>query len=92
MVITKEKHIEMLADLESAGIERTTAINDTDKFSQAVCAFSNDMIDSRQPGYLLIGVKNDGTLSGLSVTGQLLQNLGALRSGRNIRRFVEHIA
>jgi predicted HTH transcriptional regulator len=37
-------------------------VNDTDKFSEAVCAFANDMPDSKQNGYLLVGVHDDGRL------------------------------
>ncbi|MFH1096140.1 MAG: RNA-binding domain-containing protein [Candidatus Desantisbacteria bacterium] len=83
-MITKEKLLEMLSDLESARIERTIATKDTDKFSQAVCAFANDMSDSRETGYLIVGINDNGNPSGLTVTDQLLQNLAALRSDGNI--------
>lgn len=49
-----------------------------------MCAFANDLSNHKQPGYLLIGVKDDGVLSGLKVTDELLRNLGALRSEGNI--------
>src|SRR5687767_6310104 len=75
----------MLSDLESDSVERTIGINDTDKFARAVTAFSNDLSDRKLPGYLLIGVDNRGTLSGLRVTDELLQNLAALRSDGNIQ-------
>ncbi len=32
----------MMVDIESDRIERTTSTNNTDKFAQAICAFSND--------------------------------------------------
>lgn len=75
----------LLADLESDRVERTISTSNTDKFAQAVCAFANDFPAHRQPGYLLIGVKDDGQLSGLQVTDDLLQTLGALRSDGNIQ-------
>lgn len=75
----------LLQDLESDRIERTVSTSNTDKFAQAVCAFSNDLPNHQQPGYLLIGVDDAGRLSGLQVTDQLLQNLGALRSDGNIQ-------
>lgn len=74
----------LLSDLEADHIERTESVNNTDKFGMAICAFANDLPDHRRPGYLLIGVKDDGVLSGLKVTDQLLQNLGGIRSDGNI--------
>lgn len=74
----------LLTDLESDRIERTTSTTNTGKFAEAVCAFANDFPNHRQPGYLLLGVNDDGALSGLEVTDQLLQNLAALRSDGNI--------
>ncbi|EQD49146.1 transcriptional regulator, partial [mine drainage metagenome] len=53
-------------------------------FSQAICAFSNDLPNYRQPGYLLVGVKDNGSLSGLTVTDELLRNLGGIRSDGNV--------
>ena len=37
-----------------------------------------------QPGHLIVGVDDQGAVSGLTVTDQLLQNLGSLRSNVNI--------
>lgn len=84
-MLTQEQLLEMLADIESDRIECTISTSNTDKFAQAVCAFANDFPGNRQPGYLLVGVRPDGSLDGLSVTDQFLQNLGALRSDGNIQ-------
>jgi len=75
----------MMKDTESDRIERTVSVDKTDKFSQAVCAFANDFPNHQLPGYLLLGVKDNGESSGLQVTDQLLQNLAALRSDGNIQ-------
>jgi ATP-dependent DNA helicase RecG len=83
-MLTEAQLTELLSDLESDRVERTTSVSDTDKFCQAICAFANDLPNHQQPGYLLIGVKDDGSLSGLSVSHQLLQNLGDIRSNGNI--------
>lgn len=84
-MLTPEQLLTLLSDLESDRIERTTATRDTDKFAQAVCAFANDLPNHDQPGYLVIGVKDNGIPVGLEITDQLLQNLGALRSDGNIQ-------
>lgn len=50
-----------------------------------MCAFANDIVNSRSPGYLLIGVDDkSGKASGLQVTDQLLPNLAALGTDGNI--------
>jgi len=84
-MITKPELLSLLTDLESDRIERTISTSNTDKFAQAICAFANDFPAHRQPGYLLVGVTDDGQPSGLKVTDDLLQNLGALRSDGNIQ-------
>ena len=83
-MITERELKLLLKDLESDRVERSVSVNNTVKFSEAVCAFSNDFPDSRLPGYLLIGVKNNGDLAGLKVSDQLISNLGSLRSEGNI--------
>ena len=83
-MLTQAEIMSLLADVESDRIERTESTKDTDKFCQAICAFANDLPNHRQPGYLLVGVKDNGTLSGLKVSDKLLQNLGAIRSDGNV--------
>ena len=87
MSLTSAELLLLLADLESDRIERTVWTTNTpiENFSQAVCAFANEFPGHRQTGYLLIGVRDDGQLSGLKVTDELLQSLGALRSEGNIQ-------
>lgn len=83
-MISQEELLELLGDLESDRIERTQSATSTDKLAQAVCAFANDLPQYGQPGYLIIGVDDQGHPTGFNVTDQLLQNLGALRSDGNI--------
>jgi ATP-dependent DNA helicase RecG len=71
-------------DIESDRVERTTSTTDMNKFSQAVCAFANDMPGHALPGYLLIGVRDDGKPCGLKVTDELLVNLGGIRADGNV--------
>lgn len=82
--LNREKIQSMLTDLESEQIERTISTTDTDKFAQAICAFSNNLSNSTRSGYLLIGVHDNGLLSGLKANDKLLQSLGGLRSDGNI--------
>ncbi|RYD38071.1 MAG: transcriptional regulator [Verrucomicrobiaceae bacterium] len=84
-MITETELLKLMGDLESDRVERTVSTTNTDKFAQAICAFANDFPAHRQPGYLLIGVRDNGELSGLKVTDDLLLSLGALRSDGNIQ-------
>ena len=74
----------LMADLESDTAERTESVNHTDKFGQAICAFANDLPNHRRPGYLLVGVKDNGALAGITVTDDLLKNLAGIRSDGNL--------
>ena len=83
-MITEDQLKEIMSDLEADYIERTVSVDNTDKFGQAICAFANDLPNHRRPGYLLIGVRDNGALSGLTVTDELLKNLGGIRSDGNV--------
>ena len=84
-MLTEQELLALMRDLESARVERTTSTTDTRKFCEAVCAFSNDLPGYRLPGYLLMGVHDNGEPAGLCVTDQLLQNLASIRSDGNIQ-------
>ncbi|MCX7193870.1 MAG: putative DNA binding domain-containing protein [Proteobacteria bacterium] len=83
-MLTEEQLMGLLSDMESDRVERTASEKDTDKFCQAICAFANDLPNHRIPGYLLVGVNDNGSLSGLNVTDQVLLRLGAIRSDGNV--------
>jgi len=55
-----------------------------EKGRQAVCAFANDLPDHRKAGVLFVGVKDDGTPSGLKITDELLRTLSDIRTDGNI--------
>ena len=83
--MTKDEIRALLNDLESDRVERTVSTTNTDKFGQAICAFANDLPDHRQPGYLFLGVMDDGKVKGLDVTDELLKNVAAIRTDGNIQ-------
>jgi ATP-dependent DNA helicase RecG len=83
-MLTQQQLLYLLADLESDRIERTASTSKTDKFGEAICAFANDLPGHGQPGYLLIGVLDNGALTGLKVTDDLLKNIAAIRSDGNV--------
>jgi ATP-dependent DNA helicase RecG len=83
-MLSREELVQMIGDIESHRVERTISTTNNDKFAEAICAFSNDLPNTRQPGYLLVGVNDNGTLAGLTVTDNLLKNLAAIRSEGNV--------
>ena len=80
--------IEELKDIlgidECYRVERTVSTNNMDKFQEAICAFANDLPGKRQKGYLLIGVYDDGRISGLNVEDALMKKISGIRSDGNI--------
>jgi ATP-dependent DNA helicase RecG len=44
--------------------------SDTEKLLQAVCGLANDLGGSRRPGFLVLGMRNDGTAAGLAYHDQ----------------------
>ena len=83
-MITNNELQELLKSTETYRVERTTSTGDMDKFQEAICAFSNDLPNSRKNGYLIIGAYDNGTLSGLKVDDALMKKIAAIRSDGNI--------
>ena len=83
-MLTVDQLRTLMVDPESDRVEKTISTKNTDKLGEAICAFANDFPGHRQPGYLLVGVDDDGRASGLVVTDELLRVLGDLRSNVNI--------
>jgi len=82
--MTQEELKELLCCDESYRIERTISTGNMDKFQEAICAFANDLSGCRKKGYLLIGVYDDGKLSGLKVDDTLMKKISGIRSDGNI--------
>jgi ATP-dependent DNA helicase RecG len=86
MRYTDEELERLLVDSESDLVERkeTWAGDAPEKGRQAVCAFANDLPDHRRPGVLFVGATDNGRLSGLAFTDQLLQTLTDIKTDGNI--------
>lgn len=83
-MITKEELTKMLTALETDRIEKTISMKDATKFGEAICSFCNDLPNKRLPGYLLIGVHDDGSLAGMTIGEPLLQKLLDFRTDGRI--------
>ena len=83
-MITKDELIDLLGSTETYRVEKTISTGNMDKFCEAICAFANDLPDSRKKGYLILGAYDNGKLSGLKVDDALLKKIAAIRSDGNI--------
>ncbi len=72
-----------MADKESNLIERTRSIAD-EKLGPAICAFSNDFPNHRLPGYLLLGVGDDGKPAGMRWSDRELAAIGGMKTNGKI--------
>lgn len=82
-MISREELLELIKDLESDRVERTTSFRE-EKLGQAVCAFSNDLPNHKKPGYILLGVEDNGNIAGITIGDEALQKLGDVRANGNV--------
>ena len=82
--MTKEELYNLINTAESYRLEKTVSTGNMDKFQEAICAFANDLPGKRKKGYLLIGVTDDGKVSGLKADDALMKKISGIRSDGNI--------
>ncbi|MBI2397229.1 MAG: putative DNA binding domain-containing protein [Xanthomonadales bacterium] len=83
--LTDQEVLALIAGGESDQVEFTESTRDTDKFCEAICAFANDLPGHGSRGALLVGVRKNGSLSGLQVTDALQESLAGLRRDGQIQ-------
>lgn len=71
-------------DLESDRVERKESAADASKLRRNICALANDLPGNGLPGVVFIGVKDDGSWAGLSVTDRLLTRLAGMKDDGTI--------
>lgn len=84
MTLTKEEILSLLSDIENERVERTLATDNTKKMSEAICAFANDIRNTKKPGYFMIGADDDGKLDGQTFTDEQLRSYAGLRNSGTI--------
>jgi ATP-dependent DNA helicase RecG len=82
-MLTLDEVKTLMKDLGSDRIERTISFRE-DKLGPAVCAFSNDFPNHRKPGYILLGVNDDGVVNGMTIGDDDLQKIGGVKSNGNV--------
>ena len=84
-MLTELQLRDLLNDFESETVERTRAFDKADKMGQAISAFANDLANRQKPGYLLLGVEDDGKISGRRIDDEHYASLGGLKTDGNLR-------
>jgi len=83
-MITQEELDHLLPQLEQDRVEKTISRNDAEKFGEAICSFANDLANHKLPGYLIVGIHDDGSRAGMSIDEQQLQTLLSFRTDGRI--------
>ena len=84
--LENEDWMRLLGQIESDRVEFKEVLSrsTSDDIREAICAFANDLPDHRQPGVAFVGVRNDGSVAGLTVTDHLLLQLADMKTDGNI--------
>lgn len=81
---TDERIAQLAGGLESDRVERWRSVDDTKAIRRNICAFANDLAGHGEAGILLIGVEDDGRVSGTPIDDELLDRLTAARDDGGI--------
>ena len=81
---TDNQIAQLAADLESDRVERKRSVADGKAIRRNICAFANDLPGHGEPGVLLIGVEDDGRISGTPIDDELLRRITGVRDDGNI--------
>ncbi len=84
--LTDSDLADLIGDGEGVRVEfkETLGGNASDRLREAICAFANDLAGSGLPGIAVVGLRDDGTPSGIDVNDKLLRTLADMRNDGNI--------
>ena len=84
--LTDKELLEIISDIESdrAEFKESMSGNSPTSIREAICAFANDLPRHEKPGFVFVGVRNNRTIRGLSVTDELLRQLADMKTDGNI--------
>jgi ATP-dependent DNA helicase RecG len=82
---TNDQLASLVTAPESAGLERKASFSDKDKICKTLCAFANDLANTRKPGLLWLGIADDGRVIGVDATDTLLQKIDQIKSEGKIQ-------
>lgn len=74
----------MRISLESDQVERKRSASDRNNIRRNICALANNLPGHPGPGVILIGVEDDGSCAGITITDRFLRDLAGMRDDGNI--------
>ena len=82
---TKEELLQIIESGEADRVEFKESLSGSaaERIREAICAFANDLPRREKPGFVFVGVKDDKTIVGLSVTDRLLVQLADMKTDGN---------
>ena len=83
---TDEELLQIIKAGEADRVEFKESLSGSaaERIREAICAFANDLPSHEKPGFVFVGVRDDKTIVGLSVTDQLLVQLANMKTDGNI--------
>ena len=83
---TDEELLQIIEAGETDRVEFKESLSGStaERIREAICAFANDLPRREKPGFVFVGVRDDKTIAGLSVTDELLQWLTDMKTDGNI--------
>ena len=83
---TDEELLQIIEDGEADRVEFKESLSGSaaERIREAICALANDLPCHEKPGFVFVGVRDDKTIAGLSVTDQLIQQLADMKTDGNI--------
>ncbi|MBV8618010.1 MAG: putative DNA binding domain-containing protein [Curvibacter sp.] len=84
MAYSDQELLALINEPESLTLERKESFV-KEKACKTVCAFANDLANTRRSGVLLIGVNDQGQVLGVQVTDLLLQAVDQIKSDARIQ-------
>ena len=78
--------MQVIAERETDRVEFKESLSGSaaERIREAICAFANDLPGHGAPSLVFVGVKDDGTIAGISATDRLLQQLADMKTDGNI--------
>lgn len=83
-MLSDEELIQLWECGESEFVEFKPSTSDKADIYHDICAFSNDVNDSGRTGVLFIGLNDDGSVTGINITDNLIKELAQIRLQGNI--------
>ncbi|MCU0318847.1 MAG: putative DNA binding domain-containing protein [Flavobacteriales bacterium] len=83
-MLSDDELIQLWEGGESEFVEFKPSTSDKADIYHDICAFSNDVNDSDRTGVLFVGLNDDGSVTGISITEKLIAELAQIRLQGNI--------